>query len=259
MKLNIAFLPVLLGSFIWVNSITTAPHFLPVEICDNGIDDDGDGLIDLNDETDCRCEVFLPKSLIPNPSFEERTCCPQDRSELYCAKTWIQASEPTTDYLHTCGWMGWDELPVPLPFPDGNGCIGFRDGRAGVPNGPNGVNESNPNWKEYAGACLTSPLKAGVEYRFEFWVGFTRAFNSPPTTIVFYGSTDCANLPFGIGNDRFGCPLNGTGWKELGQVPISGAFEWKLKSINVSPLEDIYAIVIGPNCNESETDINTYY
>ena len=45
---------------------------LSQEICDNGIDDDGDGLIDLNDP-DCECNGFgtpqtIP-SLIPNPSF----------------------------------------------------------------------------------------------------------------------------------------------------------------------------------------------
>ena len=42
------------------------------EICDNGIDDDGDGLIDLNDTTDCVCNGSISSSdtsLIPNHSF----------------------------------------------------------------------------------------------------------------------------------------------------------------------------------------------
>ncbi len=255
MKLLTCLLPFLLGGFLWVKNSAPATLCLPVEICDNALDDDSDGLVDLNDTTDCNCPVALPQSLIPNPSFEEMNCCPQDRSELNCAKDWIQASEPTTDYLHTCGWMGWPDLPPPLPFPDGEGCVGFRDGRVG---GPNGINEPNPNWKEYAGACLLGPLKAGTAYRFEFWVGFTKAFSSPPTTIVFYGSTDCANLPFGIGNDEFGCPLNGPGWMELGAVPISGALQWKLLEINVTPQEDIHAIAIGPNCTV-EPPITSYY
>lgn len=259
MKLTIFLLPFLLNSIFWVKKDTPAIVWLPVEICDNGIDDDSDGLVDLNDETDCKCEVALPESLIPNPSFEERTCCPLDRSQLYCANNWIQASEPTTDYLHTCGWMGWPDLPPPLPFPDGQGCVGFRNGRVGGPAGPAGPDEGNPNWKEYAGACLLAPLKAGSAYRFEFWIGFTQAFSSPPTTIVFYGSTDCINLPFGVGNEQFGCPLNGPGWKELGEVPISGAFQWKLMEINVMPTEDIYAIAIGPNCSEENLITNTYY
>ena len=39
------------------------------EICDNAIDDDGDGLIDLNDE-ECLCNGELVPSIIPNASFE---------------------------------------------------------------------------------------------------------------------------------------------------------------------------------------------
>ena len=116
------------------------------EICDNALDDDQDGLIDLNDP-DCDCPVVEPVSLIPNPSFEDKTCCPNDRSQLNCAETWIQASEPTTDYLHTCGWMGWDGLPVPMPLPDGQAVVGFRDGRARM-------GEPDPEWKEYVGACF---------------------------------------------------------------------------------------------------------
>ena len=38
------------------------------DICINAIDDDGYGLIDLND-TDCECTNLIDLSLIPNPSF----------------------------------------------------------------------------------------------------------------------------------------------------------------------------------------------
>jgi len=98
-----------------------------IEICDNGIDDDMDSLIDLNDD-DCQCVLIKPESLIPNPSFEEMRCCPRGRSQLSCADVWIQASAPTTDYIHNCDWKGWDEFPAPIPFPDGEAIMGFRDG-----------------------------------------------------------------------------------------------------------------------------------
>ncbi len=217
------------------------------EICDNAIDDDGDGFIDLND-TDCICASAEPKSLIPNPSFEERNCCPSDRSQLHCAKGWIQASAATTDYMHECGWSARTEYPVPLPIPDGKGYVGWRNGSVG-----------NPQFKEYSGACLKGPLQAGVNYRFEFWVGFTNAINSPPTNIVFFGTPSCTNLPFGVGNDRFGCPTNGTGWIQLGAVPISGANEWKLYEITVTPTVDIKAIAIGPDCVPITASVNYYY
>ena len=52
MKLLTTILPFLLGGFFWVKNSAPAPLCLPVEICDNALDDDADGLIDLNDTTD---------------------------------------------------------------------------------------------------------------------------------------------------------------------------------------------------------------
>lgn len=223
---------------------------LPVEICDNALDDDGDGLIDLNDP-DCDCPLAEPVSLIPNPSFEDMNCCPQNRSQLNCADTWIQASEATTDYLNTCGWMGWDNLPPPLPFPDGNGCVGYRNGRYQM--------EVVPNWKEYAGACLLGPLKKGVNYRFKFYVGFTYAIHSPPTNVTFFGTPSCTHLPFGIGNQEFGCPTNDPDWIQLGAVPASGVRTWVATEINIVPPVDINAIAIGPDCTQLYSDVDIYY
>ena len=221
------------------------------EVCDNGLDDDQDGLIDLNDP-DCECPVVEPVSLIPNPSFEDKTCCPNDRSQLECAETWIQASEPTTDYLHTCGWMGWDGLPVPLPFPDGQAVVGFRDGRARM-------GEPDPEWKEYVGACLLAPMRVGVSYRFEFWVGFTNGLNSPTINIHLFGTGDCMNLPFGLGDSDFGCPTNGPGWMKMGSRSVSGTNRWVKTSIDVTPTQDIYAITIGPGCPNRPRENSLYY
>lgn len=241
----------LIASSLIVGANPNVPMRPLMEICDNGIDDDADGLIDLNDD-DCRCPIIEPVSLIPNPSFEEKICCPPARSSLHCAENWVQASDATTDYLHTCGWVGWNNLPVPMPFPDGEACIGFRNGRFGEEN-------PNPNWKEYTGACLTEPLRTGNTYRFEFYVGFTQTDNSPPTTLAFFGSTSCDFLPFGVGDNQHGCPLNGPGWTQLDDTFISGSNEWKPYSFEITPSTDIYAIAIGPNCTPRTTGPNPYY
>ena len=99
-----------------------------VEICDNALDDDGDGLIDFQDD-DCECEFIELRSLIPNPSFENMSCCPDQHYRLDCAPPWVQAYGTTPDYLHLCGWLGPDGLAVPTPFPDGEGAIGFANGQ----------------------------------------------------------------------------------------------------------------------------------
>ncbi|MCB0630709.1 MAG: gliding motility-associated C-terminal domain-containing protein [Saprospiraceae bacterium] len=227
----------------------------PGEICDNGLDDDADGLIDLNDP-DCACASVEPISLIPNPSFEERSCCPRNHSQLSCADTWIQASEATTDYLHMCGWTGWDYIPTPFPFPDGEGCVGFRNGRFAT-NEFTDVKE--PNFKEYAGACLLSPLRANNTYLFRFYIGFSQSKNSPPTEVTFFGTTDCSNLPFGVGNREFGCPSNDPNWKLLASVGASGNMNWVQREVTITPREDIYAIAVGPTCRELSGDEDIYY
>lgn len=226
-----------------------------VEICDNALDDDNDGLIDLNDD-DCTCKIIQPISYIPNPSFEDKNCCPSDRSQLNCANAWIQASQATTDYLNTCGWLGWPEFPPPRPFPDGDGIVGFRDGRVSGGNG-----NSEPGWKEYAGACLLRPLKANTQYLIEFDLGFVNSLRSPPINITFFGTTDCINLPFGKGNDFFGCPTNGPGWINLGSTHISGNDQntWVKSSISITPKSDIAAIAIGPDCPNVSTSVSLYY
>lgn len=225
-----------------------------IEDCSNAIDDDADGLIDLNDP-DCTCELLSPESLIPNPSFEESTCCPTERSMLNCAVGWVQASEPTTDLLHPCGWTGWDAHLPPTPFPDGEAIMGFANGRV-VPGFA-----AEYNWKEYAGACLKRPLKANNTYRFEFNIGFTNELLSPRLDITFYGTSSCDYLPFGVGNPDFGCPTNGPNWKKLGAKNVGGrgGSEWVKTDITITPQEDIYAIAIGPPCEASGANNTTYY
>ncbi|MBK9983406.1 MAG: gliding motility-associated C-terminal domain-containing protein [Saprospiraceae bacterium] len=248
-------------SMLALGFLDNAPHHLQntnnigVEICNNALDDDGDGLIDLNDP-DCTCAIVAPVSLIPNPSFEDMNCCPDMQSQLACAGTWIQASEPTTDYINMCGYMGWPEFPPPVPFPDGEGIVGFRDGRV-----RQNLGEPEVNWKEYAGACLLSPLIADTPYVFEFYVGFVNRFKSPDINITFFGTSDCANLPFGVGDEAFGCPTNGPGWVRLGSSFVSGGAgnKWVKTKIEVTPRENITAIAIGPDCPPVQSPISIYY
>ena len=241
----------------------------PIEICNNAIDDDGDGLIDLNDE-DCFCNEIEPiASLIPNASFEDTDCCPQMQSQLNCATGWEQASAPTTDFIHLCGWLGWNDqdgtgevYPPPMPFPDGSGIVGFRDGLITPPGGVSENGRNEPNWKEYAGACLTGQMKKDSLYRIEFDLGFVSGRISPPINLTIFGTSDCAKLPFGPSTieDLVGCPTNTEGWIELGNVYVFGGDnKWVQSSIEFIPNINISAIAIGPDCNNNVFDLNNLY
>ena len=136
------------------------------EICDNGIDDDFDGLIDLNDTIDCVCAGFATSSqdtsLIPNYSFENMNCCPNTFSQLNCADTWLQASTATSDYYNTCGFTSIAGMAPPLGRPDGSGYVGFYNGA------------TDPQYKEYIGACLTNTMVTGTSYTIDFFAKNSR-------------------------------------------------------------------------------------
>ena len=222
------------------------------EICDNAIDDDGDGLIDLNDD-DCDCLTFLPSSLVPNQSFEDRTCCPTQNAMLNCAVGWIQASSPTTDYVHTCGnYLGNTNIPAfaPLPFPDGEGAVGFRDGQKDV----------GPDYKEYVGACLTESMQAGVSYRLDFFVGFRNdIIGNKSLDIAIFGSDNCARLPFGGGSITVGCPANTPYYDEIDVRFVSGSNEWVSISFEFIPTKPYEVIIIGPACADNPNYIHDPY
>ena len=131
--------------FVFVNFAFAGPMFAQ-EICDNGTDDDSDGLIDLQDP-DCDCEGFTSyvNSIIPNPSFESKSDCPDGFSQMDLVINWENASSSslsTTDYIHSCGFMTEDYITPPTPFPDGEGCIGLIS-----------YNRSS-SIHEYVGTCL---------------------------------------------------------------------------------------------------------
>ena len=228
-------------------------HIQEIEICDNALDDDQDGLIDLNDP-DCDCPPPAPTSIIPNLSFENNDCCPGNNSQMYCSVGWVQASVPTTDYINTCGWVGWPDYPAPQPFPDGEACLGFRNGRVTTDG-----SAFQPDWKEYAGVCLLAPLRIGERYRIEFYVGFASPRNSPSTQIAFFGAPACSDLPFNETEADFGCPTNDLGWIELAKVRVSGNNGWTKAVVEFSPSRDVEALVIGPDCSPAQSQYPLYY
>jgi len=213
------------------------------EICDNGIDDDNDGLIDLNDTTDCSCNLFTltPNSLIPNPSFEDTLCCPTANSELDCAESWVQASTATSDYFNFCGYSYLYAPPnIPLPG-NGSGFAGFI---------------ADSSWNEYVGACLNGPMLAGTSYTLNFYTALSQG--SSTLDLSIFGTTDCGDLPW-TGTT---CPLGVGNWMELDSMVVSygPAGEWQLVSMTFTPTVDINAIAIGASCDFSGTQgVNYYY
>ena len=189
------------------------------EICDNAIDDDQDGYIDLNDE-DCSCATIEFSSLILNPSFEKMDCCPGAAASLNCATSWVQASAAYVHFFHECSFTN---ALIPQPIPDGGGVVGLANGR---------INEYS-NYKEYLGACLTEPLQEGVPYKFQFEIGISPILDVLPMEVSLCGTPDCSTLPFGGTTGTIGCPTNtptGSIGDKFIPMQLQGGRTWRLIS-----------------------------
>ncbi len=211
------------------------------EICNNGIDDDGDGLIDLNDTADCHCTLVTPQvaSLIPNPSFETKACCPSSFSQLNCAQGWVQATSATSDYMNTCGMVFNAATAAGLvPFPEGNGAVGCIFA---------------PTWQEYVGTCLISPMIADTSYSIQMNIASTPitgnggvcnggVINYGPINITIYGAPNCSALPV----STYGCPSSP--WVVLGTASYTPSNSWGTITITCTPSVNINTIMIGSPC-----------
>ncbi|MCF8239396.1 MAG: gliding motility-associated C-terminal domain-containing protein [Saprospiraceae bacterium] len=212
------------------------------EICDNGIDDDGNGLVDLNDP-ECICEsvnIFPDIThYIPNPDFEIMDCCPSYYSQMECCDEWLQATTwANSDYMHTCGFVTPYVISAGLvPFPSGEGAVGEY-----LYNG----------YHEYVGVCLNNAFQAGQEYTMSFQIAATTVgvdcdptnMGFPAFNVTLFGHSYCA-MPLSTAE----CPSGvDPSWIELGYVSYTPVAAWMQVEIVFTPPVDINGIIIGGPC-----------
>lgn len=209
------------------------------EICSNAIDDDNDGLIDLNDP-DCGCSNYPLTSLLPNPSFEENIGCPNNFTEFNFAIPWVQATEATTDYINNCGFIPAAVTDAGLQnFPNGNGIAGTF---------------FIHNWKECMGMNLTTPLTSGTSYQLTFNIattvmndfGFLSTENFVPqygpVNMTIYGSTNGSGMPLAT---LIGPSVFDSNWVVIGQATYTPQSAWGQITIQFTPTFNVNALIIG--------------
>ena len=231
------------------------------EICDNGMDDDGNGLVDLNDLAGCPCDLVQPQDeLITNGSFESNTCCPEGTSMspddyLTCATGWMDYMVTSTADYFACTFV---PNAVPLPIPDGASAAGF-----GAFTDWSGAS----SYYEFLMNCLSTPIVTGQLYELEFDVAATRSHMSPvvamgisfpidfgPIDLTIYGLGSCPTEPYVFYDPIFGNPLPATycpldlGWTELGHVTYTPTNAWQELSFSFIAPFDVEAIMFGPAC-----------
>jgi gliding motility-associated-like protein len=197
------------------------------EICDNALDDDGDGLIDLNDP-DCDCEDFIGAGgLVPNHSFEETICC----DEFDCYEEWENGFGIGAGHLHStdCGateaWgVNFDLL---VPIPDGEHFISLDN-------------------NEFPRMCLDEPLLAGETYYFGVYTASTNIDALDSVELAFFGTPDCADVTFA---DE--CPLDAGSWSLLASSLVihPDPYGWVYTGMVIEPVIDMYGFCVGTTCD----------
>lgn len=216
------------------------------EICNNGIDDDFDGLIDLNDTTDCDCKIGVLPLIIPNPSFESYSSCPLFNSQMSKVNFWQDALAMNSPDYFNCGYS---ITLISPPFPHGTGAVGFALG--------------DNNTKEYFGTCLLDTLHAGVTYKLQFQ--FAQVASLSPRPIAIFGSNSCANLPyprtpFGPFGSVTKCPSLNPNWVTLDTlVPLINNNSWNTYNFEFTPTSNLTSIIIGPSCALLSTPVSQVY
>ncbi len=104
--------------------------------------------------------ISIGQNLVPNPSFEDMTSCPNNECQIYKADGWFPVGF-TPDYYNSCNTGLWS---VP------NNIAGFQNAATGVAYA--GLASLNgPFWcRDYIGIELTEPLKAASRYYVRFKV-----------------------------------------------------------------------------------------
>lgn len=255
------------GLFFFIKVFCTACFFLSYvevraqEICDNGIDDDKNGLIDINDPG-CQCHFQAPKNLLLNPSFEEYKHCiimnVGISQNFDVVNNWLFGPKVSlgNDVFYdnkNCPEYSNIVYAYPKLAPhSGNGLITLgEDGKKDIP-----IPE-NETQKDYITQCLQAPLLKNKEYTFTFYAAaFTTLstidsvyLTNHPFSVAVFGNPDCNAIPFGIQNKHSGCPANYAGWALLGEISrIVIDNMWVQFKINLTIPEDINVIAIGPDC-----------
>lgn len=228
------------------------------ENCENGIDDDGDGKIDLND-TECVCQNTTTTSLVNNHTFEQMNFCPNDFAQFNAATNWFLPSSATTDYINSCGFIpasATDAGIYPLPANNGNGVAGILVSK---------------DYKEFIGICTNMTLLAGTKYQLNFDIASSTSgrilstnpnigqacndgiLNAGRIEITLYGRSDC-NTSTPTNTNNFP-----PGWEPLGTATYLPSKNWNQLSIIFTPSINVNSIMLGSPYNLPNTYVDEYY
>ncbi len=132
-------------------------------------------------------------NLVPNPSFEDTTGCPQWLGDFF-AESWQSPTYGSPDFFHTCST---GQLGVP------QNVFGWQQPRTGLAYaGGHASDFSGASGREYIQCRLNQPLEVGEKYEVSFWISRADSATKACDNIGAYFSSmpvsalNAYNLPF---------------------------------------------------------------
>ncbi|TNE54879.1 MAG: T9SS type A sorting domain-containing protein [Bacteroidetes bacterium] len=104
---------------------------------------------------------LLGQNLVPNPSFEEYSNCPDWENQIERADNWLNFGN-TPDYFNSCA------SPIQPSYSTPRNTVGFQTPLHGSSYAGMLSYEDSTNYKEFIGSLLISPLKKGKKYYVSF-------------------------------------------------------------------------------------------
>jgi len=180
------------------------------------------------------------QNLVPNPSFEEYSQCPDFSSNVAYATGWWGVNN-TPDYFNVC-----DTFQPPLSFGAPANALGWQhpfDGNAYV-----GMfsYDFDPDYREYIGCALIDSLRAGYTYRIRMQVNRGNVWGLATDKI----GMRFANILYTESNP---IPLDNTASVWVDTI-VADTANWVLLQWNYTPAESFKYLYIGNFFDDANTD-----
>ncbi len=227
-------------------------HFecIDQEICDNGIDDDGDGQIDVFDP-DCEC-YDASQNVVPNYTFEETNgCCTAiSNQDENCIVDWERINISPDYFSPVCG-----DAEVGSYFLNicESSFLAFI---------------STPEWAESMAVCLDEPLLKGQTYQVALSYALSSTSNiSSLSGFSLYGfnigNAECGMLGLENLNTPSICEISVLdNYQELASIDNhTTPLKWETRFFEFVAQTDMNAIIIDTDCKlyDDPTNNNISY
>jgi hypothetical protein len=184
-------------------------------------------------------------NLVPNPSFEIHTTCPNSASQLTFATPWVAPTNNDADYFNSCA----TNINYGVPS---QGVYNFQNAHTG--NAYAGIflyNGINNNYREYCSVQLINVLMAGKCYFINFYVNKSSRFYGKYAV----NNIACALTTSYISNTGTGFILNLTpSVMKFGNPIISDTLNWVSVTGIYTAIGGEKQLTIGNFYNDTNTD-----